>query len=300
MRLLRIRILFFAAFLCFWMAARQEASGPVQEESRRAEFELSYRALQPGDVIFVKLKDGRNVSKAVAFFNGRKFPLALDHDSIRMLTLIGLGMDFKPGSYPLKVVVQYDNGQTESTSKEIFVEGKEFPVEKLWVEEKFVTPPEEVRERIQWEAELLRSLYMVSSDSWLGEGSFIIPVEGRASDNFGKRRIFNNKPRSPHSGQDISAPSGTPVHSSNSGRVVLSKNLYFSGNTVIIDHGLGVFTYYCHFSEISVKRGDWVRRGDLIGKVGATGRVTGPHLHWSLRIQGTSVDPYALTHLIME
>lgn len=297
---MRIRIFFFAAFLCFWTAAWQEASGDDQEESPRAEFELTYRALQPGEVILLKARDGMNISKAVAYFNGRKFPLAQDQNSRRMLTLIGLDLDFKPGEYPLKVVVQYNNGQTESTSMEICVEPKDFPIERLWVEEKFVTPPEEVRERIQWESELLRSLYSVSSDGWLGEGSFVLPVEGRASNNFGKRRIFNNKPRSPHAGQDISALSGTPVHSSNSGRVVLSKDLYFSGNTVIIDHGLGVFTYYCHFSALSVKRGDWVRRGDLIGKVGATGRVTGPHLHWSARIRGTSVDPYALTHLNME
>jgi len=93
---------------------------------------------------------------------------------------------------------------------------------------------------------------------------------------------------------DIAAPAGTPVRASNSGQVVLADNLYFSGKTVIINHGLGVFTVYCHFSKIRIKRGEQVKKGEVIGDIGATGRVTGPHLHWGVKIFGSRVDPLAL------
>lgn len=276
-------------------------SGQITEEEKPgADFQLFYRAVQPGEVILLKSDSSGSVASAYAVFCGKKYLMDKVEKSSRILGLIGLDLEHKPGTYPLKVVVRYANGQTESTSIDVTVHAKQFPEEKLWVEEKFVTPPREVRERIQWESELLRSIYSVSSDSWLGNGSFILPVEGRASNNFGKRRIFNNKPRSPHSGQDISAPGGTPVVASNAGRVVLAKDLYFSGGTVIIDHGLGVFSYYCHFSQTSVERGQWVKRGQKIGSVGATGRVTGPHLHWSVRAAGSRVDPFSLVFLDLE
>lgn len=294
---MRARISALSLLLVLFCSFPIAPAAGEQDKRPGARFQLFYRALQPGEVLLLKLIDGSQVSASFVSFMGKKHPMAVCDDQGGYLTLIGLDMGIDPGIYPLKVVVRYINGQSESTAMDVTVTAKAFPEERLWVEEKFVTPPREEEERIRWESELLRSIYSVSSDDWLGEGAFILPLEGRPSNNFGKRRIFNNVPRSPHSGQDIGAPAGTPVAASNSGRVVLSKALYFSGNTVIIDHGLGVFTYYCHFSEILVKRGDRVSRGDLIGRVGATGRVTGPHLHWSVRIAGSRVDPYSLTHL---
>jgi murein DD-endopeptidase MepM/ murein hydrolase activator NlpD len=144
---------------------------------------------------------------------------------------------------------------------------------------------------------MLGQIYDIFTFQWHGEGPFIIPCDGEAYDNFGERRIFNNEPRSPHSGVDISSPQGAPVRASNSGRVVLAKNLYYAGNTVIIDHGLGVFTSYLHFSKILAKKGEMVRKGDIIGEIGATGRVTGPHLHWGVKVSGSRVDPLSLLHM---
>jgi murein DD-endopeptidase MepM/ murein hydrolase activator NlpD len=131
----------------------------------------------------------------------------------------------------------------------------------------------------------------------LGVGRFIIPSEGEVAPNFGEQRIFNDQPRSPHSGVDISSPFGAPVVASNAGRIVLVSNLYYAGNTVIIDHGLGVFTLYIHLSKFKVERGDVVAKGAIIGEIGATGRVTGPHLHWGVKIQGNRVDPFSLLYL---
>src|SRR5207253_1114123 len=112
--------------------------------------------------------------------------------------------------------------------------------------------------------------------------------------NFGHRRIFNGQPRAPHAGADLRASTGTPIHATNRGRVVLAKNLFFTGNTVIIDHGLGIYTLYAHLSRIDVRVSQMVDEDEVLGLAGATGRVTGPHLHWGARIQGARVDPFSL------
>jgi murein DD-endopeptidase MepM/ murein hydrolase activator NlpD len=122
-------------------------------------------------------------------------------------------------------------------------------------------------------------------------------VKGKLAKNFGDRRIFNGNRRSRHRGMDISSPAGRVVRAVNSGRIVLGRDLYFAGQTVIIDHGIGLFSMYCHLSALSVEEGAAVGKGDEIGKVGSTGRVTGPHLHWGIRLSDTYVNPLSLLHL---
>jgi murein DD-endopeptidase MepM/ murein hydrolase activator NlpD len=268
-----------------------------QADLSKITVDLDFRALHPGEVVKVVVKASAPVKSIQARFSGEKYLLGASPNPGEYLGLIGIDLGLKPGSYPIAITPVYANGHFESVVKEILVVAKEFPVKKLWVDEKYVTPPPEVLKRIREESELLAAIYGIYSPRWMGSGPFIVPSEGEARPNFGERRFFNNQPRSPHSGVDISSPYGAPVAASNSGRVVLVSDLYYAGNTVIIDHGLGVFTLYLHLSKFRVKRGDSVEKGDVVGEIGATGRVTGPHLHWGVKIQGNRVDPFSLLYL---
>lgn len=265
--------------------------------SSGATLEFTYRALGPGEVIMVSLRGTPVVKEVTLQFLGKEYTLKKNNASLESFVFIGLDLDTEPDLHTMKVLIIEEGGTWEYFQKEIPVAAKEFPVRKLWVDEKFVTPPPWARERIKIEAEILNYIYSINTPRWLGEGEFILPTSGEVVPNFGERRIFNNNPRSSHSGVDISSPSGTTVKASNSGEVVLAKELYFAGKTVIIDHGLGLFTLYCHFSNIRVKRGEFIKKGVVIGEVGATGRVTGPHLHWGIKLLGAKIDPFSLLSL---
>lgn len=263
-------------------------------------FEFAYRAVQPGEVIMVILKENPSVKEVIIRFLGEDYSLHKEGSVLKSFAFIGLDLGLQPGVHVMKIYIRKMDDQWENIQKEIPVAAKEFPVKKLWVDERFVTPPPSALERIKIEAEIIKIAYSVTAPRWLGEGKFIIPSSDEVVPNFGERRVYNNKPRSLHSGVDISSPLGTPVRASNSGRVVLARDLYFAGKTVIIDHGLGLFTLYCHFSRIMVTRGEFVRKGAVIGEVGATGRVTGPHLHWGIKLLGSRIDPFSLLSLPLE
>ena len=127
---------------------------------------------------------------------------------------------------------------------------------------------------------------------------FVRPVPQAANSRFGTRSVYNGAARSPHGGADFLSPAGTPVKAPNAGRVAVARELYFTGNTVVIDHGLGLFSMLAHLSAIDVREGDLVTAGEVVGQVGATGRVTGPHLHWAVRAGGARVDPLAVLALL--
>ena len=293
---------FFLFFSFFYLYSASLLS--IQKETWHSPsgipIEITYRALQPGEIIVISIKDSLRIKDVQIRFLGQKYQVGNASSESHFFSFIGLDLGLKSGSYSMRISLQDAGGEWETLEKDIAILSKTFPEKKLWVAQKFVIPPPQVQERIKREAAILRSLYGIFTPQWLGEEEFLMPASGKAVANFGERRIYNNRPRSSHGGVDISAPARTPVRASNSGRVVLASDLYFSGKTVIIDHGLGLFTLYCHFSKIKVKRGDQVGRGDVIGEVGATGRVTGPHLHWGVKIYGSRVDPFSLLSFSVE
>jgi murein DD-endopeptidase MepM/ murein hydrolase activator NlpD len=203
--------------------------------------------------------------------------------------LIGVDLDVRPGSYRVTIVAG-----TESATETLSVVPRQFPTRKLTVDPAFVTPPPEVIPRIEAESRQLAAIWESSPRTRLWDAPFVRPVADPANSAFGTRSVFNGQARSPHGGADFLSGAGTPIKAPGGGRIALAGSLYYTGGTVVIDHGLGLFSLLAHMSEIDVKTGDVVKAGDVIGKVGATGRVTGPHLHWAVRANGARVDPLSV------
>ena len=209
--------------------------------------------------------------------------------------LVGIDLDVRPGAF----LVTVDAGSAAlRTTYRLTVTPRVFPTRRLTVDEAFVTPPPSEQERITREAALLAGVWEASAGERLWTTAFVRPVPGPANSAFGSRSIFNGKPRNAHGGADFLSPAGTPIHAPGAGRVVIARELYFSGNSVVIDHGLGLFSMLAHLSSIDVREGDTVTAGQPVGLVGATGRVTGPHLHWAVRAGGARVDPLAVLALL--
>ena len=179
---------------------------------------------------------------------------------------------------------------TVSGTATVFVVRKEYPTQKLTLDPKYVTPPPEEKERIERERKLINQALTTLSPERYWVLPLSRPVPGSLSSVFGMRRTLNGATKSTHRGLDFRAKAGDPVSASADGRVVLTGDFYYAGNCVIVDHGLGVLTTYMHLSAIDVRQGQMLRRGDIVGKVGSTGRSTGPHLHLSLNVLGTGVN----------
>jgi murein DD-endopeptidase MepM/ murein hydrolase activator NlpD len=211
--------------------------------------------------------------------------------------IVGIDLDVMPGAYPVAIEA-HGAAHTATLAYPLQVGARAFPTRKLRVDEAFVNPPAGERARIDRDAAELAAAWRTPAAERLWHGPFVRPVPGPANSRFGTRSIFNGHERSPHSGGDFLSPAGTPVHAPNSGRVVVARSLYFSGNTIVIDHGLGLFSLLAHLSAIDVAAGDRVESGQVLGTVGATGRVTGPHLHWAVRASGARVDPLSLLALM--
>jgi len=246
------------------------------------------RSVRPGELVVLTLTLPASADAVrVRAFDHDLRPFRVDERTWRVL--VGIDLDAKPGSY----AVQVSAGALHATHT-LAVRPRAFPTRRLKVDEAFVTPPPSVQDQIDRDARFLAATWDASAPERLWQGEFIRPVKEPANSAFGTRSIFNGKPRNAHGGADFLSPAGTPIHAPNAGRIVAARPLYFSGNTVIIDHGLGLFSMFAHLSRIDVHEGDRVSEGQLLGNVGATGRVTGPHLHWAVRAAGARVDPLAL------
>ena len=196
----------------------------------------------------------------------------------------------------LEITAYLVDGSRLTQSRTIPVRRREFPSTQVSVSRRFTEPDAESIARSQRERALIRATLRIISADPLLDGPFVAPRSDLSTSPFGQRRMFNSELRSRHTGHDIDGDLGDPIYAANSGRIVLARDFFFNGNAIYIDHGLGLYTSYMHLSEFEGSEGEWVERGQLIGRVGATGRVTGPHLHWGLYHHGTALDPMSVFH----
>lgn len=234
------------------------------------------------------------VTKAEGEWLGHK--LEFFHHGAKWVALAGVDVEAEPGTSTARITADTGKGPLD-LSQTIEIHPAHYRTGKLTVQPKFVEPGPEEQKEIAADKEIKDRVFASTAPEPLWHGSFRAPVKSPPTDSFGTRRMFNGKLASIHKGMDFRAPGGTIVRTSNSGVVVLARHLYFEGNCVIIDHGLGLYTLSMHFSRIDVHEGQHVAAGDKLGLSGATGRVTGPHLHWAVRWEAAYLDPAKLLRL---
>ena len=252
---------------------------------------------QPGSVLEITLHglDGDRSPEGTALGRPLLFvPAAAPHT---WRALVGIDVTQAPGPETFRIHVQTDTGGELAVTGTFAVTARAFAVRRLQVAGRFVDPSAAELDRIRVEADRLAAIFAtVTIPDQLD--LFVRPVPGVAGSNFGTRSIFNGEERAPHAGVDFRGAVGTPVAAPAGGRVVLAEDLFFTGQTVVIDHGLGLYSLLAHLSRIDVMPGHAVARGQRIGLLGATGRVTGPHLHWTVRLGEARVDPLRLLALL--
>ena len=252
-----------------------------------------------GQVLVVKVKGEEQATEVKGTFLSRSIPFFREFrpgEPAGYIGLIGIDMQDEPGTYELSVEVKQGE-QAKQLSFNVQVAKEKFTVEHLKLPKDKVDLDEKSTARWKAEQALVKQALAENSRLKLWRSNVVEPVSGKRTGIFGSVRIMNGQARNPHNGEDIGAPMWTDVAATNDGIVRITVDHIFSGKGVFVDHGLGFYTMYFHLSEILVKDGDLVTAGQIIGKVGATGRATGPHLHWGVKLNGARVNPYALLDL---
>lgn len=251
------------------------------------------RALAPGEVVALTVDAPATVASVESTW--RDHPVIfVRRTETSWHALIGVDVEEAAGPRSLHIVARRPGAADLSVVHEFTIEPKQWRTRRLTVAARFVTPPASALPRIREESALLNALFVVARPQRSWRGAFVRPVDGVAVSGFGVRSVLNGQPRGPHNGADFAAGTGTPIYAPAAAVVTYAREFYYSGNTVILDHGFGLYSTMAHLSAFDVHEGARVDRGALLGKVGATGRVTGPHLHWSVRLLGARIDPESL------
>ena len=251
-----------------------------------------------GDVLWIEVPVNNPQATVSGTLLTRKVPFFPLTDT-SFAAIVGIDMQDPPGLQELSIKVHTAN-KTQHLSYSVLIMKENYAVQHLKLPKNKVDLDSKTLKRVRLEQKEMANAFRHISTHPLWNGAFLEPVKGTVTGRFGSRRVINGQHKRPHSGEDIAAPKGTPVHAINQGTVVAAVDHFFSGKGVIIDHGVGLFSMYFHLSEIDVHPGQALKKGEALGKVGATGRATGPHLHWGIRLNGARVNPYALTALPLE
>lgn len=249
---------------------------------------LPQEARVPGGIALVRLPKNFPENATITL-NERPVWITQDSNGDRV-AIVGIPLTTSAGELQLKT-----STPTTTAALVIDVTEKNYPEQRITLPtQEHVNPSEENLARFAREAQEQQAVYRAYQAAASAWPSFVIPVAGAYSSPFGLKRFFNDEPRAPHAGLDIAAPQGEPVHAPAAGMIAMTGDYFFNGRTVMIDHGNGLISMLCHLSEISVKKGQHIRQGDIIGKVGKTGRATGPHLHWTVSLNDARIDPLLL------
>ena len=252
-----------------------------------------------GEVLYLALVAQGAPASVRGQFRDRIVPFFKTAREGEFAALVGIDLADEPAIAELQAEITYADGVRQRVFR-LAVAAEDFRVQSMTLPKDQVEPDAAALKRINLEKEKVKGVFASFTPERLWANSFIVPVEGTVTGAFGSKRILNGQPRNQHSGEDISAPLGTPVRATNNGLVKMVDDHFFSGTSVILDHGLGLFTMYFHLNSATVKEGARVERGQVLGTVGQSGRATGPHLHWGAWLNGSRVNPFALTKLPLD
>lgn len=294
-RLKRSKISSFIAIIAFTSLYGILASGTAQasdvvsdNHSRAIEEAIQSPILPkdsrvPGGIAVIPLSQDQQDAN-ITFNNKPVWTIKNNH---RTWAIIGIPLSQSVGDLTYQI-----DGQPHTIS----IKDKAYKEQYLTVKKKHANPPSRDMDRINKESRLSREAFSLFSEINKNKpySPFIMPANGPISSPFGLKRFFNEQPRRPHSGLDIAAPRGSDIIAPMAGRIVLTGDFFFNGNSIFIDHGQGLVTMYCHMDSLESRVGQWVKAGDVIGTIGATGRVTGPHLHWTVSLNNARIDPLLL------
>jgi murein DD-endopeptidase MepM/ murein hydrolase activator NlpD len=250
-----------------------------------------------GTPAFLILNDDA-AAEATAYKDNTTIRFYRDNATAPLRALLGIDLDEPPGSKELRVCIVAKDGARRQQRIAYTVLKRQFPTQHLTLPGGKGVPGQQIDERFEREKEIVEKIFAQTVQEKLWSGFFIRPIAGEITTDFGTRRFINEVPKNHHTGIDIKAPAGTPIAASSDGRVLYTGRFSLSGNSIFIDHGTGICTMYFHLASFAVQAGQKVKRGDTIGLVGSTGRSTGPHLHWGVRVNNKRVDPLALMALL--
>jgi murein DD-endopeptidase MepM/ murein hydrolase activator NlpD len=247
-----------------------------------------------GAPVLFQVKAPRNLSQLQATWMDHSIVFRESHACGCWYAIAGIALSTKPGQYPLELQATSATGHKLRHQQEISVTAAKYPSTTIKVAPEYVEPPKETLARIEEEQKVKKQAFSSTTNEPTWTGSFEAPAEAATTSVFGSARLYNGVKKNQHTGLDFRVTTGTPIHATNAGTVILARPLYFEGNCVAVDHGAGLITIYMHFSELKVKEGDKVARGQILGLSGGTGRVTAPHLHFAVRWQGEYLNPATL------
>ena len=254
---------------------------------------LSSSILGQGDVTLLSIRMKKGNTPQVTW-RGKEVLLTSNLEKTEWYGFLGADLSAKPGHYKVLVKVP---GSAVKKQLEVEIREKDYGVRRLTLPKNMVDLDSKTLQRVRKESKRMKSLWEARPSAPLWNGPFLRPIPGQVVGPFGQRSIINEQPRSPHSGVDLKGERGAPIQAINHGQVVLTGDHFFTGLTIVLDHGGGIQSMYFHLDRIAVQKGQETTKGQIIGFVGSTGRATGPHLHWGIRMNGARIDPLSLIAL---